>query len=77
MPLLGKVEVPLSGVSIAMSDDVGELVFCRSFRHHVTGKIIYPKNGRFFVFRAKSRGNEAKGPLPIQLELPLVDEAKT
>ena len=33
--------------------DDGEWVYCRSFRHWRTGKIVYPKKGTFFRFRRK------------------------
>jgi hypothetical protein len=33
----------------------GDLVFCRWFRHPVTGKRIYPRNGKVFVFRKKPK----------------------
>lgn len=48
----------------------GDLVFCRYFRHPRTGKIVYPKNSRFFVFRAKARGKRQQSK---QLELPLTE----
>jgi hypothetical protein len=32
-----------------------DLIFCRWFRHPKTGKPVYPRNGKVFVFRKKRK----------------------